>query len=221
MAEAEHETTENEANAARLLAITKTGSGDALGPLLECYRTYLVLMADVELGPDLKVKASASDLVQESFLEAARDFSHFQGESPAQFQAWLRRILLNNIANIARDFRCTEKRNLSKEVSLSARDDDQSSSISLSSKDRTASSIVIRRETENALQQAIRRLPDHYQDLIRWRNYDRKSFDEIGRCLNKSDEAARKLWVRALELLQKELDSINDSIAPRSRNRAE
>jgi DNA-directed RNA polymerase specialized sigma24 family protein len=37
--------------------------------------------------------------------------------------------------------------------------------------------------------------------VVRWRNDDRLPFEEIGRRLGSSEEAARKVWVRALEQL--------------------
>jgi len=52
--------------------------------------------------------------------------------------------------------------------------------------------------------------------VIQWRNYDRASFEEIGQRLERSAEAARKLWVRAVELLQQELDATHDPAPVRS-----
>jgi len=65
-----------------LLWAAQAGSNSSLGRLLQGYRDYLNLLADDELGPDIRVKASASDLVQDSFLEARRDFGQFTGKSP-------------------------------------------------------------------------------------------------------------------------------------------
>ena len=69
----------------------------------------------------------------------------------------------------------------------------------------------MKNELLDALQLAIQRLPGHYQDVIRWRNYDRASFEDIGMRLERSAEAARKLWVRAVEMLQQELDTSHEA----------
>lgn len=195
--------------AAALLLAAQTGSNSSLGQLLQGYRQYLNLLADEELGSAIKVKASASDLVQDSFLEAKRDFGQFTGQSPEQFQGWLRRLLLNNVANVIRSYQGTEKRDISREKP--AGHCDLNATTPLAGESKTASSIAIKNELLDALQIAIRELPGHYQDVIRWRNYDRASFEDIGLRLERSAEAARKLWVRAVELLQQELDASHEA----------
>jgi RNA polymerase sigma-70 factor (ECF subfamily) len=192
-----------------LLLAAQAGSNSSLGQLLQSYQSYLNLLADEELGSAIKVKASASDLVQESFLEAKRDFGQFTGKSPEEFQAWLRRLLLNNVANVIRSYRGTDKRDVSRETPASHGDLNVTQSLVCEGK--SASSIVMKNELLDALQTAIQKLPGHYQDVIQWRNYDRASFEDIGLRLERSAEAARKLWVRAVELLQHELDATHDA----------
>lgn len=200
--------------AAELLLAAQAGSNSSLGQLLQGYRDYLNLLADEELGSAIKVKASVSDLVQDSFLEAKRDFGQFAGQSPEEFQAWLRRLLLNNVANVIRSYQGTEKRDISREAPASRCD--LNATRSLAGEGKTASSIVMKNELLDALQLAIRKLPGHYQDVIQWRNYDRASFEDIGTRLERSAEAARKLWVRAVEQLQQELDATHEAGPVRS-----
>ena len=200
-----------------LLRQAQAGSSSSFGQLLQTYRDYLLLLADDELGSDVKVKASASDVVQDSCLEAKRDFSQFAGATPAEFQAWLRRLLLNNVSNVIRGFRGTEKRDISREVSYdlggSNRRDLLAAVNTLS-----ASGVVIQNEQLDSLRNALKKLPEHYQEVIHWRNYERASFEEIGKRMSRSAEAARKLWARAIELLQQELELVNDSTTPGPRS---
>ena len=203
---------------AALLRDALAGSHEALGELLQAYRDYLLLMADQELGSDLRVKASASDLVQDSFLEATRDFEQFTGKTLEQFQGWLRKVLVHNIASVARDYRGTGKRDLSKEVISPSGTSRSAAMMTMASDDRSASSVAMDLEQLDALHAAMGKLPKHYQEVIHWRNYERKTFEEIGQRMERSAEAVRKLWVRALELLQQELDSANDSNTLESRN---
>src|SRR5262245_26207367 len=67
------------ANAARWLPAARAGSSEALGQVLEACRGYLLLIAGQELEPALRAKGGASDLVQQTFLEAQRDFAGFHG----------------------------------------------------------------------------------------------------------------------------------------------
>ena len=89
-------------DAAQRLAAARAGSREALGQVLQACRGYLLLLAERELDPDLQTKGGASDLVQETFLEAQKDFANFQGNSEGELRAWLRQILLHNLANFTR-----------------------------------------------------------------------------------------------------------------------
>ena len=62
-----------------LLQSARAGEGAALGRLLEPYRNYLTLLARLQVGRRLQGKVDASDLVQETFMEAHRDFDRFRG----------------------------------------------------------------------------------------------------------------------------------------------
>jgi RNA polymerase sigma-70 factor (ECF subfamily) len=59
----------------QLLAEAVSDGGEQLGQLLELYRNYLRLLARVEIGRRLQAKVDASDLVQETMLEAHKNFS--------------------------------------------------------------------------------------------------------------------------------------------------
>src|SRR6516162_7478128 len=105
-------------NAAHWLAEARTGSREALGQVLETFRGYLLLIANKEMGPELQAKGGGSDLVQDTFLEAQRDFANFHGDSPEELRAWLRRLLLNNVANFIRQYRERAKRDVRREVPI-------------------------------------------------------------------------------------------------------
>jgi RNA polymerase sigma-70 factor (ECF subfamily) len=73
------------------------------------------------------------------------------------------------------------------------------------------SALAAAQEQGAVLRQALERLPGEYRPAVTWRSYDRPSFDEIGRRLGRSAEAARKLRVRAVEQLQQGLGSADDA----------
>src|SRR5262249_3592971 len=101
------------------LAQARTGSAESLGQLLMDCRNYLLLAAGRKLGADLRGKINPSDLVQETFLEAQRDFARFHGDNEDELRAWLYRILLNNLSNVGRHYRNAEKRAIGRELALS------------------------------------------------------------------------------------------------------
>jgi RNA polymerase sigma-70 factor (ECF subfamily) len=162
----------------------------------------LLLIAGEELDSDLQAKAGASDLVQDTLLEAQRGFADFKGDTHRQLLAWLRRILLNNLANFNRRYRRTQRRQVAREVSLDA---DPRLSGLLKSDSSTPSGKTIRREEVEALEQALLKLPEHYRQVIVMRHRENRSFAEIGKQLERSADAARMLWWRALENLAEQL----------------
>src|SRR6516164_9512157 len=96
-------------DAGRWLAEARAGDRHALGQALEACRRYLLLVAERQLDPYLRAKGGASDLVQETFLEAQCVFRAFAGTSEAELRAWLRRLLLNNLGHFPRRYRATGK----------------------------------------------------------------------------------------------------------------
>ena len=89
----QRETTLMEGDVALLLEQAKTGDNAVLGQLLGSYQNYLKLLARIEIGRRLQGKVDASDIVQETFLDAHRHFPNFRGQAEAQFVQWLRAIL--------------------------------------------------------------------------------------------------------------------------------
>jgi RNA polymerase sigma-70 factor (ECF subfamily) len=194
-------------NPAQWLAAARAGSQEALGQTLEGCRRYLLLVADQELDPQLRAKAGASDLVQQTFLEAQRDFDHFHGSSEAELLAWLRRLLQHNLADFTRRYRATAKRRASREVTLDAESSCDSRVDGLAADTPTASGHVMAQEETEALHRALERLPDDYRLVLLLRYQEERSFEEIGRQMQRSPNAARKLWLRAVERLQQQLDA--------------
>jgi len=61
----------------RLIAEARFGDDAVRGRLLDLYRNYLRLVARSLIGGALRVQLDPSDLVQETFLKAHRDFGRF------------------------------------------------------------------------------------------------------------------------------------------------
>jgi RNA polymerase sigma-70 factor, ECF subfamily len=197
---------ESPGDAADHLAAAHAGSRDALGQVLEACRAYLLRIANEGMPGDLRAKGGASDLVQETFLEAQRDFGRFQGRTEAELLAWLRCLLLNNVANFARGYRETGKRQVSREVPLEATDSSSAGGIGLTANTATPSMEAMAREKSEAVARALERLPEDYRRVICLRNQERREFDDVGRLMERSADAARRLWSRAIERLQQELE---------------
>jgi RNA polymerase sigma-70 factor (ECF subfamily) len=187
------------------LSAARAGSSEALGQALDQCRQYLLQVARQSLGSSLQAKGGASDLVQETFLEAQRQFPRFEGVSAAQLRAWLRCLLLHQAAKLGRRYRRTRKRQLSREVPLSAGGLSAARPSQIIAEGPSPSVQVMVDEQLGCLQGAIDRLPDDYRRVITLRYQDGLSFDEVGQRLGRSADAARMLWVRAIDRLKLEL----------------
>ena len=198
--------TEPTGDAARWLPAARAGSREALGQLLEAARQYLLSIARQEFDPDLRAKNSPSDVVQETFVEAQRDFGQFQGDTEAELLAWLRQLLLHRVGKLRRRYRDTQKRRLAREVALGGDDSFEGPAGALAANALSPSGQAMEHEEDQALQEALGRLPEDYRRVISLRHEERLPFEEIGRRLDRSPDAARKLWARAVERLHEELD---------------
>jgi RNA polymerase sigma-70 factor (ECF subfamily) len=199
--------TEPPQGAARWLPAARAGSREALGKVLEGARLYLVSIARQELDPDLRAKNSPSDLVQETFVEAQRAFGHFQGDTEAELLAWLRQLLRHRVGKLRRRFRDTQKRRLAREVALGGDSSPEGpAGGGLAANVPSPSGQAMEHEQDQALRAALGRLPDDYRRVITLRYQEELPFEEIGRLLHRSPDAARKLWARAVERLHEELE---------------
>ena len=107
-----------EENPLELIADARDGTDESLGRLLLLYTNYLKFLASMHIDPRIRARVSPSDIVQETFCEAHRDFGQFRGQSEPEFLAWLRRILVNNLAQQVERHLLTKKRDVRREVTL-------------------------------------------------------------------------------------------------------
>lgn len=195
------------ADIAPLLGAARAGSADAVAALTEQFRQYLWLVARRQIGPDLQGKVAPSDLVQETCLAAHQKFPQFRGQTLAELQAWLSRILLSKLWREVRRFGGTEKRNVLRELSLAGERGDLGAAIT-SLSGATPGAAAVRNELAGLVLAAIDELPEDYRRVIDLRNWQRLSFAQIGDKLGRSEDAARKLWTRAIDRLAAALDGL-------------
>ncbi len=181
------------------------GSAEALGQLLQSCRRYLLSVAERRLVRGVQSKIAAADAVQETFVDVVRDFRGFHGSTKDEWLAWLRRPLRRNLANLTRRYLHTKKRRLGREIPL---DEVPDSALEQAVEYFTAPEEALQASEDiEALDGALRRLPDHYRVVVVLHQWDNLSFAEIGRHVGRSEEAVRKLWVRAIAQLHILLES--------------
>ena len=195
---------------ADLLAAAQGGSREAVGELIDGYRSYLLLIANQELDTAIQGKLGASDVVQETMLTAQLVIQDFQGTTHEELLGWLRGILLNDLLEVGRKFRGTSKRNIVREVPIDGDSRLNQPPIEIQTDLETPSMDAVENELEAVLYGAMSRLSIEYQQVLRLRNWQQLSFSEIGTEMNRTADAARKLWSRAVVQLQHELGNFAD-----------
>lgn len=182
----------------------RTGSCSAIGQILDHYRDYLLAIANDELSSELAPKIAPSDLVQETFWQATRDFPKFSGTTEAELRAWLRRMLIHN----ARDARRAYSRGL-RDVSRETPFEDEDAGAGKGQEvlwpGLSPGGELAKEELTAALEQAIAAMSDDHRRVVTLRGFDRLGFAEIGRQMGRSADSVRKIWVRAIEQLATKL----------------
>ena len=193
------------------LAKARAGDRAARDRLFAACRSYLGLLAQANVGPWLHAKVDASDLVQQTLLDAHRDFDRFHGQTDQEWLAWLRQILNHNACDAARHYGTAGKRAARREVSLGGYDnsDSMAPGFDLASPGESPSQLAIHNENELLLAEAMDRLPDDYREVIILRNIRRLPFEEVAEQLGRTRPAAQMLWMRAIQKLKSLLTTAN------------
>ena len=194
----------------QLLARARRERGEPLGALLELYRNYLQLLAHTQIDLHLQGQLDPSDLVQETMLEAYRDFGQFRGTREGELMAWLRRILVHNLARQVEKNLGTRKRDVRRQVSLHRLAELERSSAqvdaALVSQATSTAGRAQRREQAAILADTLARLKPEHREVIVLRNLEGLSFEEVARRMGRTAGAVRMLWLRALDRLKQLLE---------------
>ena len=188
-----------------LLAQARSGDQQALGQILDAYRDYLRMLARGRVGQELRVRLDPSDLVQETLLEAQRDFGQFAGCSEGELTAWLRRILARNLADQLKHHQ-SQKRDIGRQQPLDMLIEQAHEA--LAAPLSTPSQHAARREQAVLMASAMAQLPPDYQQVIILRHLEGRSFEEVAATMHRSLGAARMLWMRAIERLGQLLETV-------------
>ena len=185
---------------ARQIRLAREGRADALGTLLGAYRNYLRVLAATCLHRDVRGKADASDVVQEALLRAHNGFHEFRGTTEQEWIAWVRRILVNTLAELHRRF-SLKRRKVGRERSIETAMD--RSSLMLRNLVRapgpSPSQRAQQRELGVVLADALAELDPDDREVVILRSLQELDWGEIAERMERSKGAVRMQWARALQ----------------------
>lgn len=196
-----------------LILKARAGDDAARERLFNCCRNYVNVVARTQVESWMRRKVDASDLVQQTMLEAYQAFDQFEGEQEAEWLGWLRKILSHNTQDFIRRYR-TAKREANREVHLESTRDDNNKPVDLQGDVGTPSQFLMKHEAQIRVADAIAQLSPDHQEVIHLRNLQRLPFEEVAERMGRTRPAVQMLWFRALKKIQEILGTDEDLSEP-------
>jgi RNA polymerase sigma-70 factor (ECF subfamily) len=177
--------------------------GKVTGDSLERCRQYLHLLARLHLDPRLQGKLDPADLVQQTLLKAHQNLRQFRGRSDAELVGWLRKILVNNLAEAVRRFRA-DSRDVARERSLESGLEESSARLEawLAADQSSPSQHFMRHEQVLRLADALSELPTDQRRAVELHHLKGYPVAEVGKQMHKSRAAVVGLLFRGLKKLR-------------------
>jgi RNA polymerase sigma-70 factor, ECF subfamily len=173
------------------------------GKLLEPFRTYLSVLAQVHLDARLRGKLDPADVVQQVLLRACRAIDQVRQPTPPVLAAWLRKILARTLADAVRDFE-RDRRDVDRERSLEADLDRSSARLGgfLAADQSSPSERAARNEDLLRLANALTALPADTREAVVLKHCRDWTLAEIAAHLGRTPAAVASLLHRGLKQLR-------------------
>lgn len=184
-------------------------------PDLLQFRPYLYLLARSHIGSRFQARLDASDLVQQTLLDAHQKRDQFRGRSEGECIAWLKQILANNLADAVRGL-ARAKRDIHRERSLDEHVGDSFSRVDgwLAAAQTSPSQQAVRSEELLRMAAALAELPEMQREAIVLHHLQGLPLAEVGNQLNKSAAAVAGLLHRGLKQLRELLGGSSQPPSP-------
>jgi RNA polymerase sigma-70 factor, ECF subfamily len=186
-----------------LLKQAAVGDQAAWRQVLSRHEERLRRMAELRIDPRLQGRVSPSDILQETYLQAAARLEDYLRDPAAPFYFWLRGIAANKLLQAHRDHLQIEKRDARREVSVDSPAQTTSASLAamLVAHDTRPTQAAIRNELVHRVHEALDALEPLDREVLSLRHFEQLSNAETAEILAITPAAASKRYLRALERL--------------------
>ncbi len=182
---------------ADLLALARGGDAGAFAALCERHRSLAEHRIRRFVNGPLLRKLDVADVLQEALLTAHRRIASFELSSPGGFGGWLATIAELKAREALRHHAGAECRDIGREVGPGGRP----STGAFAGDGPTPSQAAMADEERETLRKAIDALPPDHAAVLRLVVGERLTLSEAALALNRSYEATKKLYARALATL--------------------
>ena len=184
-----------------LIERAQAGDRSAFDSLFERYADELHQFINSRLDARVRVRVAASDIVQDTQMEAFRRFLDYCNRRPMPFRIWLRKNAYERLLNVRRDHINTAKRAIGREQPLL----DESSVLlaSMVSNGVTSPSERLSKlEYRETIALLIQSMSEDDRNVLLMRHVDGMTHQDIADLLGIECAAARKRYARALVRLE-------------------
>lgn len=192
----------------QLLHCAGEGEGSAVNELLERHREALRRMVAARMDRGMAQRVDASDIVQETLLEAHRRLRDYLGDAAMPFHLWLRQIAKDRLIDAHRRHRA-QRRDVGREQSLAPAGGADQSSFDLAAQLRdmelTPAAAALRNELVNRFWSALDQLDQEDREIVLMRYSEQLGNGEVAELLGLSPAAAGMRFLRATRRLQRVL----------------
>jgi RNA polymerase sigma-70 factor (ECF subfamily) len=189
-----------------LLAQARAGDAAAVNGLLDRHREALRRMVALRMDRAMQQRVDASDIVQDTLIEANRRLQEYLADPRLPFHLWLRHIARDRLIDAHRRHRVAARRSVDREQPLEAPGHFDQSTMDLAAqlcdRELTPAAAATRNEMERRFQAAIERLDDSDREVILLRHFEQLSNQETAQVLGMTEPAAGMRYLRAVRRLR-------------------
>ena len=188
------------------------GDCAALAELFALYRPRLWRMVTFRMHPSLQGRIDADDVLQDAWLRAVERIQHFfEVEGESSF-LWFRSIVTQTLLDLHRFHLGTQKRSMSRELSMDQGWGLGSTSsclaFHLSDSGRSPSSNASRAELSKQLDSVLMGMNEVDREVLALRHFESLSNGEVAKLLGMTEQGASLRYVRALGRLKQILEQV-------------
>ncbi|HWE36423.1 MAG TPA: sigma-70 family RNA polymerase sigma factor [Isosphaeraceae bacterium] len=186
-----------------LMECAGRGDDGARERLLARYRGRLRREIAARLDRRIAARVDASDIVQESLIDAHKELPEYLRRRPLPFLAWLRQIARERLAKSRRFHLLAQRRCVAREGPLPAADASATGLVDRLADSLTSPSGRLERDERRArVRAALERLGPRDREVLVLRSLRQASASEVAATLGITERAAKARHCRALERLR-------------------
>lgn len=195
-----------------LLERTVAGDQAAMAELFDRHRQRLKRMVKLRLDRRLQGRVDASDVLQEAFIDLAKQLPQYAKDPQVPVFLWMRLVTGQKLTQIHRQHLGAAMRNADLEVSIYRKALPQASTVYLASqllgRFTSVSQKVIRSELQIKVQETLNSMDPMDREILTLRHFEELTNTEAAQELGINEAAASKRYIRALKRLKDTMANI-------------